>query len=110
MKVRVYTDYDPVRILIGANREPDDAMAFKSGLVGSFVEVDRLELPQDRTYRNAWEVKSGKVEINAAKKKNIDDVIAKKEADVLIAEKVKELAIAELKIEGKLDANGKVIK
>jgi hypothetical protein len=114
MKVRVYTDYAPVRILRGVSKkeftEPTDALALKCGLEGAFVEVDETEIPSDRTYRAAWEVDGDKVKVNAAKKQEVDDVVAQKEADVLVAEKVRELAVASLQAEGKLTVEGKVSK
>ena len=70
--------------------------------------VDVSEIPSDRTYRNAWELKDDKIEVNSAKKKVIDDAVAEKAVDVLVEEKKKELAIAELKKDGVLDANGKI--
>jgi hypothetical protein len=114
MKVRIYTDYSPVRILRGVSKkdftEPTDAIALKAGLEGNFVEVDETEIPSDRTYRSAWEVDGDKVKVNAIKKQEVDDIVAQKEADILVAEKIKELAVASLKSEGKLTAEGKVVK
>lgn len=65
MKVRVYTDYSPVKILRGVDgkefTEPTDALAEKLGLVGAFVEVEHDSLPEERTDRNLWKVVDGAV-------------------------------------------------
>ena len=70
--------------------------------------VDVSEIPSDRTYRNAWKHDDGVISVDSAKKKVIDDAVAKKEVDALVAEKQKELAIASLKVDGVLDASGKI--
>ncbi len=70
--------------------------------------VDVSEIPLDRTYRNSWEIKEGKIEENTLKKKVIDDAVAQKAVDALVEEKKKELAIEALKADGVLDVNGKV--
>lgn len=114
MKVRVYTDYDPIRILRGVNKkeftEPTDSLAEKMGLVGAFVEVNESEIPSDRSYRAAWKVQGGKIKNDSAKVALIDAEKAQKEADVLIQAKMKELATNALKTDGVLDASGKVRK
>lgn len=72
MKVRVYTDYEPVRILRGVSgkdfMEPTDALALKSGLSGTFVEVEDSDIPSERADRDCWVVEDGKVKVNAQKK------------------------------------------
>jgi len=42
--------------------------------------------------------------------KEAKDALAKKEEDALIDAKMREIAVAELKVEGKLTASGKVVK
>jgi hypothetical protein len=67
MKVRIYSDYDPIRILKGITREADDALALKLGLTGTFVEVEETEIPSDRSNRDCWVHKNGKVEVDSVK-------------------------------------------
>ncbi len=110
MKVRVYTDYNPIKVVRAFDKANLSVVSEKCGLTGNFVEVDETEIPSDRSYRNAWKVDKGSIVEDEAKVAVINEAIAQKEADVLVAEKVKELAIAELKVEGKLDADGKVTK
>lgn len=72
MKVRVYTDYKPVRILRGVSKkdftEPTDAIALKCGLVGNFVEVEDTDIPTTRADRDCWVHKNGKVEVDSVKR------------------------------------------
>jgi hypothetical protein len=65
--VRVYTDYDPIRILYNVEGDFDEN-AQKSGLTGNFVLVDEKDLPADRSNRLAWSVSGGKVVEDADKK------------------------------------------
>ena len=93
MKVRVYTDYDPVRILRGVSGkqfvEPTDALAEKMGLVGAFVEVDETDIPTDRKDRNEWSY-------NASEKKvKPDPLKVQEKADKVIASKAKKNAVLE---------------
>jgi hypothetical protein len=112
MKVRVYTDYTPVRILRGISKkdftEPTDALALKCCLEGNFVEIEDTEIPSDRSYRNAWKVDNGAIVEDEAKVSAIDEAVAQKEVDALVAEKQKTLAIESLKVDGLLDSSGKI--
>ena len=65
--VRVYTDYDPIRILYNVEGDFDEN-AQKSDLKGNFVLVDEKDLPSDRSNRLAWSVSGGKVVEDADKK------------------------------------------
>ena len=74
MKIRVYYDYEPVKILKGVEREIDDALAQTAGVVGAFIEMDDSQLP-DYKYRDFWKVVDGSI------------VYDKQAADKKIAEK-----------------------
>jgi len=67
MKVRVYTDYDPIRILHGVGKDPDDVLALKVGLSGNFIEAESSEIPKDRSQRELWKHENGKIKINEEK-------------------------------------------
>lgn len=67
MKIRVYTDYDPIKILHGVKDEPNDALAAKCGLKGNFVVMDSSELPQSRENRAEWKHKDGRIVVDQAK-------------------------------------------
>lgn len=75
--IRVYTDYEPVRILYNIHGEFDEN-AEKAGLTGNFVLVDEKDLPKDRTNREAWAVQGGKVVEDATKKAALEQDRAEK--------------------------------
>lgn len=95
MKVRVYTDYDPIKILRGVSKkeftEPTDDLALKCGLSGNFVEVDDSELPKDRSNRNFWKVDGKKISVDAQK-------VAQKEEELSQKKSKKDAVLAKLKI------------
>lgn len=68
--VRVYTDYEPVRILYNIDGSFEEN-AEKSGLCGSFIVCEESDLPQSREYREAWKVEGGKVIVCPEKSKAI---------------------------------------
>ena len=80
MKTRVYTDYDPVRILKGVGRSPDNALALKAGLQGAFVEIEEENIPVSREHRSEWMVSGNKVEPDPVKVAAKLEKQAKKEA------------------------------
>lgn len=81
-KVRVFTDYSPVRILKLVDKTSDfDLEADKTGLKGSFKDTEEASIPQDREDRDAWEWKSGVIKIAADKKADI----SKKKSDKVSA-------------------------
>lgn len=77
MKVRVYTDYDPIRILNGDS----DKAAEKIGITGNFYVVEKEDLPS-REHRNEWkyDVADGKVKPDQVKVQAKLDAKAAKEA------------------------------
>lgn len=66
MKVRVYKDYNPIRILRGVV-ETTDALAEKMGLTGAYEEIEESAIPKSRKNRNEWGIKNGKIEVNQEK-------------------------------------------
>ena len=61
-KVRVYTDYSPVRILKLVNKNSNfEVEAHKSNLTGNFKEIDDSDLPSDRSTRDNWKFVGGKI-------------------------------------------------
>lgn len=80
MKVRVYTDYDPIRIMQSFDPLKADIVAKKAGLTGAFVEIEDSELPKTREHRNEWKVNGKKVEPDQVKVQAKLDKIATKEA------------------------------
>ena len=101
-KVRVYTDYSPVRIMHLVDGANADLEASKAGLAGAFKEVDKSSIPQDRTDRNFWKFTSGQIKVDTAKKKVAEDLKKKREAD-------RASAISKLKATGLTDEELKVI-
>ena len=99
-KVRVYTDYTPVRILYltpGANA---DVEANKSGLEGEFKEVGKSSIPQDRSERDFWKFESGQVKVDNTRKKARQDLKEKKAADKASAiEKLKAVGFTDSEID-----------
>lgn len=91
--VRVYTDYDPVRIMYLTDGANADLEANKAGLAGSFKDVDSSTIPQDRTDRNFWKFEKGAIKIDSIKKKSIEDAKTKRATD-------KESAITKLRATG----------
>lgn len=94
MKVRVYTDYDPVRILRGVCGkqfiEPTDALAAKCNLSGNYTVLDDSLIPQSREDRKYWKVADGKVRCDHVRKQADLDKAAQIEADKMaILEKLK---------------------
>ena|SRR3990167_2954300 len=84
-KVRVYTDYSPIRILRLVSQDADfESEAGKVGLKGNFKVMDEKDIPTDRSDRDAWKLDKGvikvdqslKAEINS-KKQNKTDLIVK---------------------------------
>ena len=80
-KVRVYTDYNPVRVMHLVDKNSDfDMEAEKADLKGAYKELEIDEIPTDRTERDAWKFKAGEVkpdsklqtEIAKEKKKKTD--------------------------------------
>lgn len=68
MKVRVYTDYDPIRILRSFDPLKADIVSKKACLTGTFHEVEESEIPSDRTDRDCWTHKNGKFEVDEVKR------------------------------------------
>lgn len=69
----VFTDYAPARIMYlspGANVEVE---ASKAGLSGAHKLIKASEIPQDRSDRNAWKFKGGRIEVDAKLKKELSD-------------------------------------
>ena len=84
MNIRVYTGYDPVKI-VSINSNSTDAdlqkVADKAGLTGSFESITDADIPVSREDRDSWEVQGGKVKVNAVKKAAKDaEKQAKKDA------------------------------
>jgi hypothetical protein len=71
-KVRVYTDYTPVRILKLISSEDFDLEANKAGLKGNYKEIEESLLPSDRSDRDAWKINKGTVEVDVALKSDRD--------------------------------------
>ena len=89
-KVRVYTDYNPVRILHLVEGTNFDLEANKSGLEGNFKEIDDSAIPKDRSDRDAWKFEKGGVVVDPVKKQLKADIKAKKELDkASVIEKLK---------------------
>ena len=98
-KVRVYTDYSPVRILKLIDENADfDAEAGKSGLKGNFKVIDSSEIPNDRVDRDAWKMKNGAISADPQLK-----------ADIAIEEKKRTDAIEKLKVLGLTDEDIKIL-
>lgn len=68
MKVRVYTDYDPVRVSVPPGKSRINS--------GNFIDVEDSVLPRERKYRNAWKISNGKIVVSAVKKNEIDNKFA----------------------------------
>lgn len=82
MKYRVYTEYDPIRILIPVSESVDlDAEAIKAGLTGNFQLVEKEDFPSNRNDREAWKFNGSKVEVDTAKKGIIDQRRSEKEKE-----------------------------
>ena len=58
MKVRVYSDYSPIKIV---NGEDLDKVSNSAGLTGAYIEIDNSMLPEDRIHRDFWKVVDGAV-------------------------------------------------
>ena len=95
-KVRVYTDYNPVRIMHLVEGSDADLEAQKAGLSGAFKEVDVSSIPKDRSGRDFWKFESGQIKVDNTKKQAAEDAKAKKSSD-------KTSAIAKLKATGLTD-------
>ena len=80
-KVRVYTDYSPVRILRVIGNADFDLEADKAGLKGTFKEVEDTAIPEDRSDRDFWKFQAGAIKVDKAKKKEAEDKKAKHESD-----------------------------
>lgn len=96
-EVRVFTDYQPVRVLkitgTGTNFETE---ASKAGLKGSFKDLDSAQLPSGKTDRNFWKLENGVIVVDEAlKTASISERAAKKEQT--------RSAIAKLKVLGLTD-------
>ena len=95
-KVRVYTDYSPVRILRLVDKNTNfENEAGKAGLSGNFKEIDESKIPQDRAERDAWKLLNGSISVDA----NLRDKLrAKKESHASAIEKLKTLGLDEKEI------------
>ena len=97
MKGRVYTDYDPVKIMwvkdTNATEERMNASALKAGLSGSFQSIDENSVPQSREDREIWKFDSldKKVKVDSVKK-------AKKDADKATREAEEQAILLKMKI------------
>lgn len=83
MNGRVYTDYDPIRIVWGKADSTDadlQLVADRAGLSGVYASITDLDIPNDRIDRDTWEFKSGKVKVNDQKKAEKDAEKAAKKA------------------------------
>ena len=90
-KVRVYTDYSPVRILKLIEKDADfDLEAEKAGLKGNFKETDSSTIPKDRADRDAWKFASGKIVVDAKIKA---EMVSKEDAKKSAIEKLKALGL-----------------
>ena len=101
-KVRVYTDYNPVRILHLVDGRDFELEANKAGLAGNFKEVDESSVPQDKSDRDFWMFEKGAIKIDSVKKKSIEDAKTKRATD-------KASAITKLKATGMTDDEIKAI-
>ena len=102
-RVRVYTDYSPVRILYLLEGTDFKLEADKAGLSGNFKDVDSSSIPKDRSDRNFWKFESGQIKVDNVKKKVAQDLKAKKDSD-------KDSAIGKLKVLGLTDEELAVLK
>lgn len=90
-KVRVYTDYTPVRILKLGNADTNfEVEAGKSNLKGAFKDVDLSELPNNRADRNAWKWSNGRVKVDENLKAQIEAKKAGRNASI---NKLKDLGL-----------------
>lgn len=91
-KVRVYTDYSPVRILRVVGEADFEVEASKSNLKGNFKEIESSEIPINREDRDAWKFLQGEIvaepQLKAEKK-------AKKERIMASEEKLKALGLTD---------------
>lgn len=96
-KVRVFTDYKPVRILRLVDKGADfETEAAKADLKGNFKDIDDSAIPTDKADRDFWKFEKGEVTANKASKKEREDLKTKKKAD-------KQSAIQKLKAMGLTD-------
>ncbi len=80
-KVRVYTDYNPVRILYVVPGKDLEIEANKSGLKGNFKIVDKSTIPQDRSERGFWRFEKGSINTDLDARKSFEDLKTKKLTD-----------------------------
>lgn len=77
MKVRIYYNYSPIRIVYPIDGE------IKSDLIGDFANIDSADLPNGNRNQWKWDSDKKKVVIDRAK---VDALKAKKDAeDALLA-------------------------
>ena len=64
-KVRVFTDYSPVRVLKMVDKNSSfEVEANKSGLKGNFKDVEEALIPKDRDSREFWTFEKGEIKID----------------------------------------------
>lgn len=69
----VFSDYTPVRIMRLSPGADVEVEAGKAGLSGTRKKISASDIPSDRSDRNAWKIKGGKIEADANLKKAIKD-------------------------------------
>ena len=95
-KVRIYTDYSPVRVLKLVSGTDFDVEAGKSGLSGNFKDIDSSQIPADRSDRDAWKLSKGSVVVDQTLKAAIDTKISKR---TQLIDKLKVLGLTDEDIE-----------
>lgn len=78
--VRVYVDYNPVKILQTVGDSDLDTEAAKAGLKGNFKLTNLADIPSDRSERESWKFKDGRIVVDPTLKKAIEDKKEKKRA------------------------------
>lgn len=81
-EIRVYKDYSPVRILYILDGQNTELTSEKSGLSGNFDIVEESDIPIDRSDRQSWKIKSGKIEIDSDLKDVEDGKKLKKDSAI----------------------------
>ena len=95
-KMRVYKDYNPVRILQITPGNDFDLEAQKAGLKGSYSELDISDLPKSRQDRDIWRFESGKIKLDESRQK---ELTVKKENKKALNKKLSELGFSKEDIE-----------
>ncbi len=92
MNIRVYTDYDPIRIVSAKTNSADadlEIVANLAGLTGNYESVQDSDLPATKDDRYAWKFENGKVKVDSAKKAAKDaEKQAKKDAKDAVLSKL----------------------